>query len=260
MDQPMDRTRPGVQWLHFLLLLIVVSMLEAGQRMGAENVLTFSIFARALYTWLPALAGISISVVGPQPSITRRGLRVGFVVVALMTLMDVSGSLAADATQSTALFPDASVSPMAQASQLASVSWVRTAIALLSGELPGVDHLSPNYDVLDDRVRVVGAVAEGGLVLVVFSAIGFVIAAMSWVRTHVVFKKDQDARAFHVVLAWLVAPAVIGLSRQFARAQRFKVLFRGGMLWQPLVPSLLCLVLGLFAWWYTARYRESDDA
>jgi hypothetical protein len=87
-----------------------------------------------------------------------------------------------------------------------------------------------------------------------------VVAAMSWVNAHVVFKRAQDARAFHVVLAWLISPLVVEISRRLAADQRFRALFGGAALWRPLIPHLVVLVGAVLLWLYTARYRESEDA
>jgi hypothetical protein len=248
-------------WLHFLLLLALISLLEVGRRMvGADYVLTYAVIARSVYSWLPALAGIAISIAGPHARCTRTGVGIAFTGVALMIALDATLNVPADLGGSRALFPDASVSPMSQASQLASVSWVRTALEWATGGMPDISQVSADYDLTDPRLRVAEAITEGGLLLVVFASVGFVIAAMSWVRAHVVFKRVEDMRTFHIVLSWLVAPVIVGLTRQFAWEQRFRVLFRDAALWRPLIPSLLSLAVALFLWWYTARYRESEDA
>jgi hypothetical protein len=100
---------------------------------------------------------------------------------------------------------------------------------------------------------------EGGYLLLVFASIGVVIAAMSWVRAHVVFTRPEDARAFHVVLAWLLSPLVVEISRRLSEAQGFRALFQGAALWRPLVPHVATLLATIFLWWYTRRYRETGD-
>jgi hypothetical protein len=248
-------------WLHLLLLVGLISLLAVGRRMvSTEDVLTYSLIARSVYTWMPALAGIAISVSGPQSRCTRVGLLVSFVAIALMLLLDVTGTAPVDESGAIALLPDASIANTSRASQAASLSWVRTIAAWIGGDMPGVTEMSGTYDVSHPRARVAIAIIESGLVLMVIASVGFVIAAMSWVRAHVVFKREQDARAFYVVLSWLIAPMVVGLTQQFASEQSFRVLFRGAALWRPLMPSVLAFAVGIWVWWYTGRYRDAGDA
>jgi hypothetical protein len=251
--------RPLAHWLHLLLLIALVSALELGRTAAqADSVFVYSVFARALYNWLPALAGIAISISGPHARISRDGVLIGLAAVVVMITLDVTGGLAMKSDQRAALLPDASI--MADASRLASASWVQTAIAWLRGELALTAETSPVYGLDDPRLRAVQAITEGSLALVVFGSIGMVIAAMSWVRAHVVFKRPQDAKAFHVVIAWFIAPVVVELSNALTRTEQFRALFRGTALWRPAVPRLVLLAAGLFAWWYSARYREMGDA
>jgi hypothetical protein len=262
MGYPRERRlTEAAPWLHLALLLALVSILEIARRLvGSEGALTYAVIARSMYTWLPTLAGIAISVLGPHRKSTRSAIAVAVAAIALMIVLDVTRTGPGDPRSSVALFPDASVGTTTQASRLASISWVRTAVAWTRGEISGINETGIDYGLDDPRVLVSNAVAEGGLLFVVFAAVGFVIAGMSWVRAHVLFKRDEDARAFYVALSWCVAPVVVGLSRQLAEEQRFRALFRGGALWRPLVPSLIALAAGVFLWWYTARYREPEDA
>ena len=259
-----DRTqRPdaAAAWLHLLLLLALISLLEIGTWLGGDDdVLSYLVIARAVYGWLPALAAIAISIQGADSRITRTGLPVAIAAVAIMLLLDVTQSVGVDPTQSFALFPDASIGTTAQASGLASFSWVRTLVSWASGDLPGTALVRTDYDLADPRFRAAYAITESSRLLMVLACVGFVVAAISWVHAHVVFKRSQDARAFYIALAWLVAPVIVGLTRQVVREQHFRVLFRGAALWRPLIPSLLALALGVFLWWYTARYRDVDDA
>jgi hypothetical protein len=254
--------RPAAHWIHLVLLIALVAILQAGVLViGTENLFTLSVFTRSLYTWFPSIAGIAISIVGPSRRVTRNALLVGPAVVVLMIGLDFfGGSRPESAGQVLALFPNASSSPLAQASELASISWMETLLDWARGNLGEIDQLQVTYGFADPRLRVAHAATEGGLLFVVYACMGFVIAAMSWVRAHVVFKKAQDATAFYIVLSWLVAPLVFTLSRQFAGHQRFRVLFRGASPWQALIPSLIAFALGSFLWWYTARYREPEDA
>ena len=252
-------THAAAPWLHLLLLVALISLLEVGRRMSStEDILTYSVIARSVYAWLPALAGIALSVAGPR--CTRTGLTVCAVVIVLMMLLDVTRSGPSDVGDSIALFPDASIGTTTQASQFASLSWMRTLIEWARGDLSDVGRPSGSIALDDPRARVALAITESGLVLMVVASVGFVIAAMSWVRAHVVFKRPEDARAFYVVLSWLVAPMIVGLTRQFASEQRFRVFFRGAALWRPLVPSIIALAVGVFLWWYTSRYREMEDS
>jgi hypothetical protein len=105
----------------------------------------------------------------------------------------------------------------------------------------------------------VEAVGEAGLLLLVFASIGFVIAANSWIRAHVLFKRDQDRLAAQIVVAWLLAPLLTGIAADLTSAQRFQVLFRGGAIWRPAVPYVVLLVLAVVAWRWTARYRSPAE-
>jgi hypothetical protein len=246
-------------WLHLALLLALVSILEVGRSsIGSANEFVFSAFVRSLYMWLPALGGISISVGGPNARITRNGLMVGVMLVTLMVLLDLFGGVGFGGEQDAALYPDASV--MAQASRVASVSWVGTLADWLRGDLQLAQRVSDTYALDHPRLRAAYALSEGPLIFVVFASIGFVIAAMSWVRSHVVFKRAQDAKTFYIVLAWLIAPLVVELARHFATLQRSRVLFRGASVWRPAVAHIVVTALALLAWWYTARYREPEDS
>ena len=90
--------------------------------------------------------------------------------------------------------------------------------------------------------------------------IGLVISATSWIRVHVVFRQPESRRTSQIVLAWLLTPLISGISRDLAIDQRFFLLFNGGAVWRPLVPSVIVLLLSVFAWWYTARYRDSEES
>src|SRR5688572_18109903 len=102
----------AAHWLHLLLLLALVSALQAGRLLSYDGIFTFPVFARSLYIWLPALAGIAISIAGPHAKITSNGIQVGGTVILLMICLDVSGSLVFAEGESAALFGDASVGPM----------------------------------------------------------------------------------------------------------------------------------------------------
>src|SRR4051794_9487404 len=101
---------PAGPWLHLALLILIVSATQTAHlAMGTEHAFTFLLFARSMYDWLPALAGIAVSVAAPDERITRVGISLGVVVIFLMIALDYSGSLAVLTPESTALFPDASV-------------------------------------------------------------------------------------------------------------------------------------------------------
>jgi hypothetical protein len=70
------------------------------------------------------------------------------------------------------------------------------------------------------------------LILVALGAVGFVIAAMSWVRAQVVFRRAQDAKVSYIVLAWLIAPLTVEMAGRFSAGQRFRVLFSGAPVWR----------------------------
>lgn len=261
MSRSADATNRAAPWLHLVLLLVLVALIEAGQRvLGGSGPLTLPLLARDVYAWLPALAGIGISIAGPRNNVTRDGLLIALASLLLMVSLDLAIGSRVATDFSSALFPDASVSPMARASRVAPPSWIHTVAAWLQGDLAGVDLVRDAYGLEDGRLRAVDALASVGFLLTVFASVGFVIAAMSWVRAHVVFRRATDSRGVHIVLGWLVAPTVVDLLNQFSRAQQFRVLFRGAVIWRPVVPAIAGVLLGLLAWWYTARYRESEDA
>lgn len=252
-------TRPVASWLHLALLLVVVSALEVGRSaFGSQAVFTYAAIARSIYMWLPAIAGIAISINGPHAKVTTHGLMIGFTVVLLMIGLDVSGALGFAVSQNPAVYPDASV--MAQASQLAIVSWVKTGLEWLKGDLGSTSQLSESYTFDSPRLRAAQALSDGPLILVVFASVGFVIAAMSWVRAHVVFKRSEDAGTANIVLAWLISPLVVDLARNFATIQKARALFRGTALWRPALAHVVITAFGVFVWWYSARYREDTIA
>lgn len=256
-----DAKSRAAPWLHLLLLLVLVALIEAGQRvLGGSGPLTLPLLARDVYAWLPALAGIAISIAGPRRHVTRDGLLVALAILVLMVSVDLAIGSRVATDFSAALFPDASVGPMARASRVAPPSWIHTIGAWLRGDLAGVDLVRDTYGLDDGRLRAVDALASVGFLLTVFTSVGFVIAVMSWVRAHVVFRRATDSRGVHIVLGWLVAPTVVDLLNQFGRAQQFRVLFRDAAVWRPVIPAIVGVLLSLLAWWYTARYRESEDA
>jgi hypothetical protein len=251
--------RRGAHWLHLFLLLVVISALEIGRSaMGGTSEFMVTAITRSLYVWLPTIGGIAISIGGPNARVTRNGLLVAVVVVAMMVGLDLTGSLGYAGGQAAALYPDASV--MAQASQEALMSWVQTSIDWLRGDLRITPGLNQAYRLDDPRLRAAQAFSDGPLVLVVLASVGFVIAAMSWVRAHVVFKQAQDSKTAYIVLAWLIAPLVVGLARRFSSQERARVLFRGSPVWQPAVSHVVVTLIAVFLWWYTRRYREPGDA
>ena len=251
--------RRAVIWLHLGLLVGLVAILEAARvAIGEADVFLFGVFARSLYKWLPALGAISVSIGGPHAPSKRSIVAIAACVIGMMICLDLSVGLSLDVGDVPALYPDASV--MAQTSGTALVSWVHTAMDWIRGDLMLAQEARQAYNLEDPRARAAYAISDGPLILVAFGAIGFVVAAMSWVKAHVVFKRGQDAKAFCIVLAWLIAPLVVELSRHFAAQQQARVLFRGAPLWHAAIPAIVLTALGLFAWWYTARYREPDDA
>jgi hypothetical protein len=255
-DDPLARR--GAHWLHLVLLLVVVLALEIGRSaIGGTSQFMFTSVARALYVWLPTIAGIAISIGGPSPRVTRNGLVVAVVVIAMMTGLDLTGALGYGRAQAVALYPDASV--MAQASQQALMSWIDTGLDWLRGDLVIPAGPGEAYRLDDPKLRAAQAFSDGPLILVVFASVGFVIAAMSWVNANVVFKKAQDSRTAFIVLAWLIAPLVVGISRHFSDLNRARVLFRGAPLWQPALPHVLVTGAAVFLWWYTRRYRDPGD-
>src|SRR5687768_1816067 len=68
MVQPRDPPASGAApWLHLFLLVGLISLLEVARRMvSTEDILTYTLIARSVYAWMPALAGIAISVSGPH--------------------------------------------------------------------------------------------------------------------------------------------------------------------------------------------------
>lgn len=262
MKQPaLPTAHTRAHWWHLLLLLGLVSILQWGRwAFASEMPFFFSIFVRSLYGWVPAIAGIAISVSQSDHLVRRKGIEIGLAAAVLMVVLDIWSSFLASAVQpSAALFPNASIG-LTNASQAASLSWVRVLIEGVRGDLSGFRELVLTYDVGNTRLRVAQAVTQASQLLAVYASIGFVIAASSWTRAHVVFRKPQDASAFQVVIAWLVAPLVVEITNRLSADQRFRVLFKGVALWRPAVPHLVVLLAGLAAWWYTARYRESEDA
>jgi hypothetical protein len=133
------------------LLLTVVSALEVGRSAIGASGFAFVVFARTLYAWLPALGAIAISIRGPHPTVTRNGVLVALTVITLMIGVDLSGSLGLGGSEAPALYPDASV--MQRASQIASVSWIRTGIDWVRGDLVITGQLSDIYTLDDPRLR-----------------------------------------------------------------------------------------------------------
>ena len=260
-SSPAHQDRAHDHWLHFALLVGVVSTFEVGRMLVDNDPFALSLVLHTVYQWIPALSGIAVSIAVPDQRLTRRTIPLGLLASALMIGLDLwSSTLQPGLRESAGLFPDASLGPMAELSEAAAVSWVKVGVDWISGDLGVLNPIVGNYDLSHPRLRAAEALTEGGLILLVFATLGFVIAATSWIRVHVIFRRPESRRTSQIVIAWLTAPLLTDLTRSLAADQRYETLFNDGALWRAIVPSVVFLILGLMAWWYTARYREPDPS
>jgi hypothetical protein len=260
MDPQLPTPGRATHWWHLLMLLGVVTILETGSMLvGLQDGASASLLFQALYGWIPALVGIAIAIGCADRGMPRRGVALGVTGIGLMIVLDLVGGLFDPELRDSAALRDSTLGEFGMAGSAAPSSWIRLVLGWMEGGLPeGVSTMGP-YVLGHPRLQVAEAVSEAGLILLVFASIGFVIAIMSWIRAHVVFRRAADQRAAQVVVAWIATPLLTALAGDLTGDQRFQVLFRGAPLWRPLLPYVLLLLAALAVWRATSGYRESGE-
>src|SRR5688500_10833005 len=105
--------RSNDHWWHFALLLGVLSIFEGGRMVVASDApFMLPVLTRGLYSWIPALGGIAISIRRPDGKLTRDGIQIGCAGAVLMVALDIwGGMLLTDLRETAVLMPGGSVFP-----------------------------------------------------------------------------------------------------------------------------------------------------
>ena len=258
-----DRYHQRLHWWHLAaLLLLVVAVLGGGAAIaGASPLQALLQLPRPLYNWCPILAGVAIAIRRADAASARAAIGVGLTMMALMVVLDGARDLTPQQpVQGTAISTRGLTS---MGSDDTGTGWVRTAVDWLERDLEGIEgRLAPGqiYPVDHPRRRAGEALLDGSLLLLVFGVLGVVLAAGRWIRSHVTFRRREDERAAHLVVAWLMSPMAVGLALRSAEKFRFRALFQDGPLWAILLPPLAMLGLGIAAWLWSAKDPPSDDS
>lgn len=253
-----------LHWWHLGALLGLVVAVEGGRMIlrGAVPGELFASLPHSLYAWCPILAGIAVSIRRSDLLSSRAAVRVGVAVTLLMLALDLVGGVTPPpATFTTAV--DRQGNLRSRTTTSSGGSWMVTGFAWARGELAGVEERIPEqvgpYPDPHPRTRAAEALHDASLVLLVYGILGLVIAAGRWVRRHVTFRRREDERGAHLVVAWLMSPLAFGIAASAADRLFHAALFRDGPLWAILLPALGLFTVGTLAWVRAARTPSPDE-
>lgn len=252
-----------LHWWHLGALLLLVGAVEGGRSVlagaGIQGVLPS--LPHSLYNWCPIIGGVAISIRRADRHSSRAALSVGIVVTALMVGLDLLGSSTRP--------PEAFTTALTEEGRAirgtvdTGTSATLTGLAWLRGDLTGVENrLDPGvltYPSSHPRLRAAEALQDGSLVLLVFGILGLVIAAGRWIRHQVTFRRREDERGAHLVVAWLLSPLAFGITASATDRLFHTALFRDGSLLTIPLPPLGLLAIGVYLWIRAVRPPPPDE-
>lgn len=253
-----------LHWWHLGALLGLIAAVEGGRMIlrGAVPGELFASLPHSLYAWCPILAGIAVSIRRSDLLSSRAAVKVGVVVTLLMLALDLVGGVTPPPAAFTTTL-DRQGNLRSRATTTSGTSWTLTGLTWVRGDLDGIEERIPQgvraYPGPHPRTRAAEALYDGSLVLLVFGILGLVIAAGRWIRHHVTFRKREDERGAHLVVAWLLSPLALGVAASAADRLFFAALFGNGPLWAILLPAVGLLAVGTFAWVRAARTPPPDE-
>lgn len=240
----------GSVWIHFGVLIAAIVGTNA---LKSEPPSLFAV----LYAWMPLLVGVAVSIRPATRQCIRTSLSVAAAASLLMVVLDVGGPVP-ESGAPTAVLRDGEVRKVETLGSPIDVSWVRTGVLWIRGDLPGTARQTPAYVPGNPRLTALEALTDLSLFLLCFATPGIVLAVSSWMRRHARFDSSANEAGARIAVAWLVSAAVMFGAQTALASQRFDVLFEGAPLWSLLTPSAGFIALGAAGFLAAARSDESS--
>lgn len=233
-------------WIHFAVLVVLAGVVEL-VAVGSVGQLT-----AFYYAVLPVLAAISVGILTFEEPLVRSAGWLTATATVLMIVLDLVGAEILVSGQRVVL-QEGGIAAGARFSDFTRVDLFGTIAALVHGDLVWTGGIAARLDPGDPRLRITAALLKAGHLFLPLALVGIVVGVQAWIADHVMFRRPIDGRVAHIILAWLLAPALFFLAVSWTHEIRADALLGGSGPLFILLPYAPFLVVGVLGWAMAVR-------